>query len=170
NVIGNGEFGEIRDVVFILPEKYNNLKTYEMSQELALLNAKFSDDEKYVLIGGGRWGSRDRFLGIPVKWSDINNAQVIIEYALKNKPVDPSFGSHFLHNLIAANVGYLSILNNSKIDFIDWEWLKKQEIISQGDYFCHIKTKIGMQLTIDSKNSLAILTKNKESKKTKKRR
>ena len=94
--------------------------------------------------------------------------QVIIEYALKNKPVDASFGSHFLHNLIAANVGYLSILNNSKIDFIDWDWLSKQEIVFQGDYFCHVKTKMNMKLIIDSKNSLAILTKNIESEKTKK--
>lgn len=168
NVIGNGTFSNLYDIVFIAPETYNNLETQAMAEELAEINAKFSEDNKYVLIGTGRWGSSDRFLGIPVKWSQINHAQLIVEYSLKSHPVDASFGSHFLHNLIAANVGYLSILTHSEFSHIDWEWLKKQKTVFQGKYFHHIQTDDEMMLSIDSKNNIGILSKTKKPEKGKK--
>ena len=89
--------------------------------------AMVKDGKNYILIGPGRWGTRDRFIGIPVTWPQISNARVIVEIAFRNFRLDASLGSHFFHNVTSMNVGYFSIQHDSATDYIDWEKLKQQK-------------------------------------------
>ncbi|PKK85369.1 MAG: phosphoenolpyruvate synthase [Thermoplasmata archaeon HGW-Thermoplasmata-1] len=98
NALGNGILDNVRDVVFIPPELFDNSKTYEIAAELEKMNRKL-EGTPYVLIGAGRWGSSDRWLGVPVNWSQISNARAIVEVTLEGFRVDPSHGSHFFHNI-----------------------------------------------------------------------
>ena len=98
-----------------------------------------NEDRHYVLIGPGRWGTRDRFIGIPVVWSQISNAKVIVEISLDNYPLDSSLGSHFFHNVTSMNIGYFSIQHTSKTDFIKWEKIQKQHIINETKHFKHVR-------------------------------
>ena len=111
---------------YIDPKRFNKLKTLEMAAEIEVLNKMMSKSgRQYILIGPGRWGSRDRFVGIPVNWSQISNAKVIVEVSLENYPLDSSLGSHFFHNVTSMNIGYLSIQHTSSTDFLRWNSLKQ---------------------------------------------
>ena len=108
--MGNGKIENIQDVIYIDPDKFNRLKTEEMAEEIKSLNQKMTAlDRNYLLIGPGRWGTRDPLTGIPVTWSDISKAQVIVEQGLKDYPLDASLGSHFFHNVTSMKVGYFAI-------------------------------------------------------------
>src|SRR6056297_1406329 len=112
--MGNGKIDYIRDVIFVDEEKFDNNRTLEMTNEIEKLNKQMlKRNQKYILIGPGRWGTRDKFIGIPVVWSQISNAKVIVEVGLEDYPLDASLGSHFFHNLTSMNVGYLSIANKT---------------------------------------------------------
>ncbi|MDY6916221.1 MAG: PEP/pyruvate-binding domain-containing protein, partial [Candidatus Cloacimonadota bacterium] len=156
--MGNGNIEDINDIVFVDPDKFDNKKTLQMAMELEEINNKMkADNKKYLLIGPGRWGSSDRFLGIPVHWANINMAKVIVEASLENFSVDASQGSHFFHNLVAMGVGYLTVRNNE--DYIDWEWLKKQPIISRKEYVLHVTPKQNIKIKIDGKTGKAVILK-----------
>ena len=99
-------------------------------------------NRQYILIGPGRWGSRDRFLGIPVQWHEINKAKIIVETGMKDFIVEASQGTHFFHNLISMNTGYFTVPYNSKTDFIDWKWLKNQPIEEKMEYLKTIINKV----------------------------
>jgi len=112
--LGNGEIKDIRDVIYVDTVRFSKLKTIEMAAEIEVLNnLMIKSNRQYVLIGPGRWGSRDRFVGIPVNWSQISNAKVIVEVSLDNYPLDSSLGSHFFHNVTSMNIGYFSVLHSS---------------------------------------------------------
>jgi hypothetical protein len=137
--VGNGEVNNIRDVIFVDNENFSKLKTIEMAEEIESLNKQMINEGKhYILIGPGRWGSRDRFVGIPVNWSQISNAKVIVEISLHNFPLDSSLGSHFFHNVTAMNIGYFSVQHSSHIDFIRWEKLNNQAFVKKYNYFIHV--------------------------------
>ena len=117
--MGNGIIDDITDIVYIEPEKFENTMTIEMADEIAAMNEKMvKENRKYVLIGPGRWGTRDRFLGIPVVWPQISGAKVIVEVSLPDFNSDASLGSHFFHNVTSMNVGYFSVNQNSGQDVI----------------------------------------------------
>ncbi|HMA83828.1 MAG TPA: PEP/pyruvate-binding domain-containing protein, partial [Candidatus Thermoplasmatota archaeon] len=102
NSLGNGIIEEISDVVFVKRDEFSSLKTFEISKEIEQINSILSKKgRRYVLIGPGRWGTQDRFLGIPVAWSQISNIKVLIEVALKDFNIRPTQGTHFLQNLIS---------------------------------------------------------------------
>ena len=108
--LGNGIIDDIYDIVFIDPEKFDKTKTQEMCIEIDKINTKMkNDDKEYILIGPGRWGTRDRFLGIPVIWSQISKAKVIVEVGLEDYEIEPSQGTHFFHNVVAMNIGYFNV-------------------------------------------------------------
>ena len=110
NALGTGWIEDIRDIVYVKTEAFDTLKTVEIATELTALNTRMRKENKnYVLIGYGRWGSSIPTLGVPVKWSDISEARVIVECSLENFRVDPSQGSHFFQNLTSFNAGYINI-------------------------------------------------------------
>ncbi len=163
--MGNGVYTGIYDIVFIDKEQFDNTQTQEMVYEIEKLNAKLRDEKhEYILIGPGRWGTRDRFLGIPVKWAQINKAKVIIEVALDGFNIDSSQGTHFFHNIISNNVGYFTVNSSSK-DFIDWDWLKSQKVIEKTKHFNHIRLDKPLIIKIDGKKGVAIGLKEPENEK-----
>jgi hypothetical protein len=111
----------------------------------------------YILIGPGRWGSRDRFLGIPVRWGQICNAKAIIEYGLEDFNVDASQGTHFFHNLISMNVGYFTIPWGSSENFMNLSWVYRQPVINRGTYFMHIRTEQPLMMKIDGKQGVGVI-------------
>jgi len=150
--LGNGEIKDIRDVIFVDNTAFSKLKTIEMAAEIEQLNNQMiKSNRHYVLIGPGRWGSQDRFVGIPVNWSQISNAKVIVEVSLDNYPLDSSLGSHFFHNVTSMNIGYFSVLHSSLTDFVRWEMLKNQRVVNETKYFKHVRFKKPLTILMDGK-------------------
>jgi len=158
--MGNGVIDDLYDVVFLDPNCFDKTKTVEMQAEIERFNEKMArEGKRYMLIGPGRWGSRDRFLGIPVRWPQINRAKVILETGLSDFIVEASQGTHFFHNLVAMNVGYFTIPYVSQTDFVDWNWLLDQEEIERGNYFVHLEFKKPLIVRMDGKTGLAVIHK-----------
>jgi CheY-like chemotaxis protein len=162
--MGNGTVDYISDVIFIKNDAFLNSKTQEMANEIEILNRKMQEQRKqYILIGPGRWGSRDKWIGIPVQWAQISNAKVIVETSLEGFPLEASFGSHFFHNVITMNVGYFSVLHSDHKSFINYDLLNQQETMEETTYFKHIKTKIPVRIIMDGKKRQAIIVLNKNN-------
>jgi len=158
--MGNGIVHGLRDIIYLDPARFDNLKTIEMQTEIELLNEKMKrENRQYILIGPGRWGSQDRFLGVPVKFVQISNARVIVEVGLKGFDVDPSQGTHFFHNIVAMKVGYFNIPYNSAKDFLDWDWLKRQKIVEETEHFIHIQSDHDLQVGMDGKTGVSVISK-----------
>ena len=158
NGMGNGIIDSVYDVIFVDPDKWDRTKTVKMHEEISELNKRMrAESRNYILIGPGRWGSRDRFLGIPVKWMDINMAKIIVETGSENFAVDSSQGSHFFHNLVSMDVGYFSISHHSDNDFLDWDWLKLQKVIEKTDHFLHIQVDHPLVIKMDGYKGLAVI-------------
>jgi hypothetical protein len=141
-VSGNTVIKDIRDIVLIHPEKFDKLHTLEIVKEIDDFNRKLKNSNTpYILIGFGRWGTFDRFLGVPVKWQNISGASVIIETGLKDFQVEHSQGSHFFQNITTANIPYFYIKYGSNIDSLDWDWLSNPKlIVEEKEYMRHIRT------------------------------
>lgn len=158
--MGNGIIRDIEDVVFIDPEVFDNRKTLEIVKEIEQINLKLrKDDREYLLIGPGRWGTSDRFLGIPVNWTQIDKARIIVETNLKDFVVEASQGSHFFHNLVAMNVGYFTVAHNLSNEYIDWEWLKAQPMVERTEHVYHSRVKKPLLIKIDGRSGRSVILK-----------
>jgi hypothetical protein len=156
--LGNGELTHIRDFVYVDNLKFDKLKTYDIAGEVEKMNAKMIREEKeYILIGPGRWGTRDQFLGIPVNWSQISNARVIVEVSLANYPLDSSLGSHFFHNVTSMNIGYFSVLDSSKADFIRWDMLEEGEMVECTNYLRHVRFREPVRVLMNGRQKTAVI-------------
>ena len=150
--MGNGCIEDVEDIIYVNKDSFDKSKTEEMAREIARINEMMSEqNRKYVLIGPGRWGTRDRWIGIPVKWYQISSACVIVETSLENFPLDASSGSHFFHNVTTMNVGYFSVQHESSANFINYRILNKQKVIYQGKYFRHIRFPKPVKIKMDGK-------------------
>jgi CheY-like chemotaxis protein len=127
-VLGHGLIEDIRDIVVVDPRLFERGKGREVAQEVSLLNKELIVAKRpYLLIGMGRWGSLDPWLGIPVTWAQIAGTKAIVETSFKELAVTPSQGSHFFQNITSFMVGYFSIVSNDQQNFVDWEWLLNQK-------------------------------------------
>jgi len=159
--MGNGVLNYISDLVYAEPEKFDSLHTQEMASEIDSLNEKMlRDNRNYVLIGPGRWGTRDKFLGIPVTWPQISNAKVIVEIDLPELNIDASLGSHFFHNVTSMNVGYFSINQASGKGTINWSKISGQTVVEQGRFFRHIRFEKPLTIRMDGKKGMAVISVN----------
>jgi hypothetical protein len=113
---------------------------------------------QYILLGPGRWGTRDRWIGIPVTWPQICNAKIIIETSLEDFPLDASSGSHFFHNVTSMNIGYLSVNQYTGDGTILWDRLKKQKTIGSGNWFRHIRFDQPLVIRMDGKKGMAVIS------------
>ena len=157
--MGNGVINDITDIIYVEPDKFNNMLTNEMANEIDKMNEKMlRENRRYILLGPGRWGTKDRFLGIPVAWPQISNARVIVEVSLPNFHLDASLGSHFFHNVTSMNVGYFSINEGSNDGSIVWEKLKEQNIIEMGKFFRHIRFEKPLLIRMDGKKGMAVIS------------
>ena len=156
--MGNGRITHITDVVFVDIDQFDRTKTGIMAAEVERINKQMAQEHReYVLMGPGRWGTRDPSTGIPVFWSQISYARVIVEIGLPGFPLEASLGSHFFHNVTTMNVGYFSVHLGSPDNHIDMEQLNKQTIISQSQYIRHIRFDQPLTIFMDGKQQKAII-------------
>jgi len=161
--MGNGLIDDMYDVIYADPKKFNKSKTMEMANEIERINSELGkENRKYVLIGPGRWGTRDRWIGIPVVWPQISNAKIIVETSLEGFPLDASSGSHFFHNVTTMNVGYFTVQPEFSKSYIKYDVLDKQEVISEGMYFKHVRFKAPVSVKMDGRQRIAAILLNEE--------
>jgi hypothetical protein len=157
--MGNGMIDDIRDLIYVDREIFDKSMTEQMAEEIESLNQKMvAEDRRYVLIGPGRWGTRDRWIGIPVQWAQISNAKIIVETSLEGFPLDASSGSHFFHNVTSMNVGYFSVVEGIGKNFIDWEKLKGMKEVDSTPFFRHIRFEEPICVKMDGKKRIAVVT------------
>ncbi len=157
--MGNGLVEGISDIIYVEPDMFDNLMTMEMADEIDALNRKMmAQGRKYVLIGPGRWGTKDRFLGIPVEWPQISNARIIVEVSLPTFHVDASQGSHFFHNVTSMSIGYLAVNEATGDGVIMWDKLRKCKEIGKGHWFRHIRLPKPLVIRMDGKIGMAVIS------------
>jgi CheY-like chemotaxis protein len=126
-VLGHGVISDLVDAVVVDFHRYDRSRGLEAAAQVGRLNARLAaEGRRYLLIGVGRWGSADGWLGIPVSWDQISNARVIVEAGFRDLRVTPSQGSHFFQNLASFQVGYFTVNADAGEGFVDWEWLASQ--------------------------------------------
>lgn len=147
----------IRDIVFVKPDDFDPGRTVDIAAQIAKINKTLiSENRKYLLIGPGRWGSADRWLGIPVRWNDISGVGAMVEASMEKLKADPSQGSHFFHNITSLGISYLTVSNSSK-DFLDWEQLQSLRPENETEFLKHVRLKKILQIKIDGKKSHAVI-------------
>ena len=159
-VLGHGVIKDIRDIIYVDYHLFERSKSKEVAAELNQFNNKLMNlNSPYLLIGVGRWGSLDPWLGIPVKWEQISGAKAIIETGFKDFDVTPSQGSHFFHNLTSFMVGYFSIYPKHKKSWINWDWILKQDTVESKKYSKHIKFDKPLTIKVNGQKNKGIITK-----------
>jgi len=134
-----------------------------IAAEIGRLNAELRRAQRrYLLIGPGRWGSSDRWLGIPVNWSDISGVRAIIETSHPQLQADPSCGSHFFQNLTSAGIFYLT-LRQEQDGFLRWDWLEDQAALEQTAYLRHIRARHPLVIQVDGRSSEAVIYENQDA-------
>jgi len=157
--MGNGSIDDIHDVVFVDPDTFDKSKTVEMAAEMEQINKEMNSQEKrYILIGPGRWGTRDRWIGIPVTWPQISNARVIVETSLEGFPLDASSGSHFFHNVTSMNIGYFCIQPEISKSFIRYDVLRRQKRASGYTYFTVASFTKPLIVRMDGRKRISVIT------------
>jgi hypothetical protein len=153
-IMGNGAVDCIRDVVYVKPDVFEARHSRKIAAEIDRINQSLVDDGRpCLLIGFGRWGSSDPWLGIPVEWGQISSAKVIVEATLPTMNVEPSQGSHFFHNMTSFGVSYLSVHHDGR-QGIDWDWLYQQEVVSETEYVRHVRLNCPLLVKVDGRNGL----------------
>ena len=156
--MGNGRIDHLKDIVYVDPEHFDKVKTRQMASEITKINRYFEqNDREYLLIGPGRWGSQDPFTGIPVIWSNISKARVIVEMGLPNFPLDASLGSHFFHNVTSMNVGYFSVPHNSTNAVLKLETLKGKKMVHQSEFIKHVELDEPLTVLMNGKERKALI-------------
>ena len=159
-VLGHGVIKDIYDVIYVKPDKFDSLNNQACVDIIERLNDQMVEEDKnYILIGPGRWGSSDPWLGIPVVWSQISAARLIVESGLENYQIEPSQGTHFFQNLPSFKVGYFTINPFKKDGFWDLDFLSEAEAVYEDDFVKHIRFNSELLIKIDSKRSKGIILK-----------
>ena len=161
NALGHGVISDVHDIIYVKTKNFNAANNTKIATEIDKLNAEFLEKEKnYILVGPGRWGSSDSWLGIPVKWPQISNAQVLVELTLDNYKIEPSQGTHFFQNLTSFGVGYFSINPfTSKDGLFDEDYLNKQPAVFETDYIRHVQFLNPMVIKINGKKNIGTVLK-----------
>lgn len=158
--MGNGKLTTISDIIYVDPEKFDRLRTEQMAEEVKYFNEKLkAKNREYILIGPGRWGTRDRLTGIPVLWSDISKAKIIVEQGLEDFPLDASLGSHFFHNVTSMNVGYFAVPYNAENSFINFNIIRQQTITEEKEFVRHVRFSEPVTVYMDGKKQIAVIVK-----------
>ena len=162
--LGHGVFSNMADIIYVCPESFDNSKTREMALEIGELNRRLlEENRKYLLIGPGRWGSADPWLGIPVQWVDISGVAAIIEVQSDKIKAAPSQGTHFFQNITSLGIPYLTLNENGtqeggkQENFLNWRWLEEQPLIKKGKYVHHTRLDKPFVLKCDGTKSESIL-------------
>lgn len=162
NALGNGAVHDVYDIIMVDPKTFERSKTNETALEVSIMNTKMLNEAiPYILIGMGRWGSLDPWLGIPVHWDQIAGASVIVETGFKDFQVAPSQGSHFFQNITSFNVGYFTV-NENPDDFVDWDWLNAIEPVESMTYVKRLRFESPLSIKINGLKNKGIILKPEE--------
>lgn len=161
NALGNGISNDICDLVYVKSEAFNASNNSLIAREIEKLNSQFvTTGSNYVLVGPGRWGSSDPWLGIPVKWPHISQARVIVEKGLENYRIEPSQGTHFFQNLTSFGVGYFTVNPFLEHDgFFDEDFLNQQKAVTETSFIRHIHFNQPMSIKINGKKRIGVVMK-----------
>jgi hypothetical protein len=156
-VLGNGEDATLRDVVYVRPEVFDASRTREIAAELAAIDRDLADaGRRYLLIGFGRWGSSDPWLGIPVEWSQISGARAIVEATLPAMNVERSQGSHFFHNITSFQVFYFQV-HHAGPHRVDWAWLDGQPAATETPRVRHVRLAEPLRVRVDGRSGRGVI-------------
>ena len=157
NALGNGYFTESSHIVVIRPESFDKMQTALMAEEISEINARFAaKGETYFLVGPGRWGSSIPTLGVPVAWTDISAARMVVEYGIDGFRIDPSQGTHFFQNITSLGVGYLSVDQYAGSGMIDFDALARLDCEYNGK-FAKVMKVDGLTGFIDRNKGKALI-------------
>ena len=163
-VLGNGIIDSIKNIVYLNPETFETRSTRQIASDIETLNKKLIEKkEPYLLIGYGRWGTSDPSAGVPVKWSQVSGAKVIIEATLENIHVEMSQGSHFFHNVTGFKVCYFSV-PFAGIYKVDWDWLAEQKLVEETRFVNHVELKKPLKIKVDGRRSRGVILKSESDK------
>ncbi len=156
-VLGNGESTSIVDLVYVKPATFDPKHTRSIAAEIEKLNTTLVAEQRdYVLIGFGRWGSSDPWLGIPVTWPQISGARVIVEATLPDMNVDASQGSHFFHNMISFGVQYFTVRHSGDLA-IDWDWLDQQPPTVETEFVRQVRLNAPLRVCVDGRRGRGVI-------------
>lgn len=161
NALGNGIIDDVCDIVYVKTENFNASNNQLLAYEIEKLNKQFTEEDKgYILVGPGRWGSSDSWLGIPVKWPHISNARLLVEAGLENYRIEPSQGTHFFQNLTSFGVGYFTINSYLKDEgTFDESFLNSQPALYESDAIRHVRFPSPLVIKINGKKKYGIVLK-----------
>lgn len=161
DALGHGIYNDVHDIVYVKTDRFNAANNSKIVAEIEELNREFlNKDKNYVLVGPGRWGSSDSWLGIPVNWSQISNARVLVEVALDSYRIEPSQGTHFFQNLTSFGVGYFYI--NPFIEgngFFNETYLNNHDAVWESEYLRHIRFDNPAVIKINGRNKIGLVLK-----------
>lgn len=162
SVLGHGVVSDLYDILYVKTSAFNSSNNQLIAYEIEKINRQFTEEGKgYVLVGPGRWGSSDHWLGIPVKWPHISNARVIVECGLENYRIDPSQGTHFFQNLTSFGIGYFTINPFKHDGWFDEAFLNEQPAVFESDYLRHVRFENPLIAKMDGKKSVGVVLKPK---------
>ena len=160
SVLGHGIVTDVQDIIYVKTGAFCSSNNQSIAYDIEKMNRQFTGEEKnYVLVGPGRWGSSDSWLGIPVKWPHISNARVIVECGLENYRVDPSQGTHFFQNLTSFGVGYFTINPFKGDGWFDERYLNSLPAVEETEYLRHVRFDKPVVIKMDGKKSLGVVLK-----------
>ncbi len=162
--LGNGVGEDLADIVYVRPEHWDAARNKTIAAEVGELNQVLSSKgRRYALIGPGRWGSADHWLGIPVQWSQISNARVIVEASPAGYAVEPSQGAHFFQNMTALEVGYFTLPPgvgaDSEDEYFDWDWLDTQGAAHETEHLRHLRLETPLTVVLDGQRGHGVIAK-----------
>jgi CheY-like chemotaxis protein len=164
SALGNGEIRGLHDIVYVKPDAFNPASTKEIAERVGVINHRFLErKENYILIGPGRWGSSDPWLGIPVKWPQIAAARLIVESGLENYRIDPSQGTHFFQNLTSFHVGYFTINAYIREGHYDIGFLETMTVVYEDEFLRHVRCDQELIVQIDGRKHCGVLLKPESS-------
>jgi CheY-like chemotaxis protein len=163
STLGNGIIDNIYDFIYVKPDTFKSANNQMLAMKISSINEQFIKEHKnYIIVAPGRWGSSDPALGIPVKWSNISAARVLVESGLDNYRIDPSQGTHFFHNITNFRVGYFTINPFINDGYYDLEYLSAHKAYFEDEHIRHIRFSKSIRIIIDGKKNKGVILKNNE--------
>ena len=155
--LGNGAVESLQDVVYLKPDAFDARHTQQMARELETVNMGLAAASRhYLLIGFGRWGTSDPWLGVPVRWGQISHARVIVESSLPGLNADPSQGSHFFHNVTGFRVLYFHISHTAQPG-VDFAWLNALPAVSETGFVRHVRLARPLHAAVDGRTGRGVM-------------
>jgi hypothetical protein len=156
--LGNGVIGDVRDVVYVHPDRFSTRDTPALAQAVARMNERLAARHRpYLLLGPGRWGTADRWLGVPVSWSQVSAARVIVELEMPDGGVDPSQGTHFFHNITSLRIGYFTIDPAADGQHVDFATLEALPAVEEDGPLRHVELPEPAEAWIDGRSGRGVV-------------